>query len=582
MSWKINYIRALKVRQKKVLLGMAIFFCVTLWIGIDFFIQSRSKMSDQKNISQKKTSYFVSVRDPANALLPPSPGVIPAGTQMMIPPWVLQQYHLSPQNALYGDALNYLIYNYGKSAPSIDDKDKDDIYIPLTRYKSKDFYRSYKDDDYYDRGRDDTVMAPITALRIGTGTESSIEEGSESAESVAPGPESPSAEPDEQAETPPETPPSASEAEPTEPEVVVSNVAFTVTAPVDTTKTPPVPEILPEQDLATTYPATCDEEDNFDRSTEAIAPCVKCNGEERDFLTEVGNTVNTFVDRKNFSSVISKMCDDCSGIDINDLVEYIEDRSQSEDVPPEIMFAIMLRESNGACNATGDSGKSFGLFQLNTKNSTKLRACERNELERQSAGAQKQACVDGAYRTDSRYRQVTYPNPRRNLPGTPFNQRPNIGTGVCLNNPYCNFEEALHLLKEEKWPIGNKRVGNGRSIPKPSGKSWVEMSGEERNLWRNAIIAYNGDHYHGKAKGAMKEYGVDHDHFDDWEQKRIYFVRQYLDNPNTNNSSAQGFIHNLAYMERIAGREVRGGLAQSSICQWTKFRTQNRTLSCHR
>ena len=532
----------------------------------------------------KKPSNFVSVRDPANTMFPVAPGIVPAGTQMMIPPWILQQYHSSPQKALYGDALNFLIYNYGDSAPSISEEGEDDIYVPLTRYKSDDYYKSYSkyDDDYddsdrydyddsdrydyddSDRGSRKTVMMPVTHL--------TVEQQNQPPGNTVPLEGSPQGtqtpkETKKPHPPPPHTPPQAG-ASPLQ----NNGPVITVTKVVDKAETPNVSPRRPEPDLSTVYPATCEKPGTHEKSTEARSLCTHCSfpSQTDNFLQKVDTTVNRYTRGKKFQTIINKICETCPNVDISDLIGYIEQRTKSNNVPPEIMFAIIIKESSGQCFAEGDKNKSsdhrsIGLFQLYTKNSTKLRTCTPQELKNMNAQTQKEVCTNGQYRNNSTYNTTSWEQ-------SP-NSRPNIKQGVCLNNPYCNFEEALHLLIKEKWKTGN---GN---TPIPQGeKNWTEMTSEERNLWRNAIISYNTGSYLKKAESYMKALNVDSEYFDNWELKRMFFVRQYLDLSTPKKKSS--LIGNLAYVERITGREKPGGLAESGICQWTQFRMKHKSLSC--
>ncbi len=541
------------------------------------FLESKGEnqldLEDNVNKTEvyKKTSNFVSVRDPANTMFPVAPGIVPAGTQMMIPPWILQQYHSSPQKALYGDALNFLIYNYGDSAPSISEEGEDDIYVPLTRYKSDDYYKSYSkydddyddydDDDYddydYDRGRRETVMMPVTHLTV-------------EQRSHTPGATVPSGGAPQGTQTTQET--QATQGTQARASATQNNgPVVTVIQSVDTAQTPKVPPRRPEPDLSKVYPATCEKPDTQARNTEARALCTHCSlpSQTDNFLQEVDTTVNRYTRGKKFQNTINKICETCPNVDINDLIGYIEQRTKSNNVPPEIMFALIIKESSGQCFAEGDKTdssehRSIGLFQLFTKNSTKLRTCKPQELKSMNAQKQKEVCTNGKYRNNSTYNTTSWEQSPNN--------RPNIKKGVCLDNPYCNFEEALHLLIKEKW-----RTGNGRT-PIPKGeKSWTEMTSEERNLWRNAIISYNTGSYLKKAESYMKDLNVNSEYFDNWELKRMFFVRQYL---GLSTKKKQFLIGNLAYVERITGREKPGGLAESGICQWTQFRMKNKPLSC--
>ena len=91
--------------------------------------------------------------------------------------------------------------------------------------------------------------------------------------------------------------------------------------------------------------------------------------------------------------------------------------------------------------------------------------------------------------------------------------------GRCLNNPYCNFEESFNLLKDEKWNIVNSNE------TKPTNTDWAGMKDTERNLWRDAIIAYNGAGYLKSAEERMEKKGL-YSHLDNWEVKRMFFCQK--------------------------------------------------------
>ena len=624
-------------------------------------------------------------RNPANFI--GNPYVIPTGTQMIIPPWIMEQYLLSEQAALYGDALNFLIHNYGVSAPSASDEDEDTFYIPLTRYKKKyddyDFdYDTPEPDDYDDDDDDDdyqVVMVDVTSLtptqppppQPRTITPQPEEATTPQPEATTPQPEATTPQPEAttpqpEATTPqpgtttpptgtttpqPETTtPQPEEATTPQPEattpqpeattpqpgtttspatgtppVTYTGPTFTTTEPTDTSKSPPVPEYKPEEDLSQPYTASCEKSDEDASQTEASLPCVDCalnlrKGKTNEFLSEVGATVNHFNKGKKFSALIKKFCQSCHknyGVDIGDFMEYLERRAREKNVPPEIMLAIMLRESDGDCNAGGDGKKSLGLFQLNIKNSTCLKKCSSNSLSNVNAEQMRSVCEDGKHRDTYKHRDSD---------GICV-ARPDETSKICLNNPYCNFEESLNLLIDEKWGIGNK--GNPEKPPlmitdednpdKTKLRNWTDMSDTERTKWRNAIIAYNGA---GALKAAEKAIlaneeqmknalGMGREPFlNNWEIKRMFFIKHHLNikakfkkcdtkqYPDANTAAEveeektkckkiynpengmTNLVHNLAYVERIAGREKKGDFANSSICQWIQFRKNNENLSC--
>ena len=626
-NWKV---KSHSILKKNIFLF--VFTASFLLVASIFFGQYSFIQVDQTSI----VSSSFSDRTPAFFMGNPYDGSIPTGTQMIIPPWIMEQYLLSEQSALYSTPLNYLIYNYGVSAPSNSEESEDTYYIPLTTYKNKyDFDTDYDDsnDDRDDRSDDDpygdTVMVDITNLTLnqldeseiaippsdvtpsagavppsrvvppsdvtpstGTVSPSRVEPPSDvtpSTGAVSPsrveppsdvtpstGAVSPS-----RVEPPSDVTPSTGTIENTSPRTTIDmGPIFINKKPIDVNRAPPVPDTPLESDPSITYPVSCEQLDNDLSNTEARLPCVDCllnvgGGSTDKFLSEIDNTVKRFNKHKKFSAVIKKFCDSC-GVNIGDFLNYLERRSKEKNVPPEIMFAIMLRESNGDCNAGGDGQKSFGLFQLNTTNSTCLKQCSRPLSNSVSANEMKSACDNGNYRN-------TYRRGSSNKCTTPSSN-----SKICLNNPYCNFEESLHLLTGEKWAVGNGRK------PKPQGsKKWVEMNNEERTLWRNAIIAYNGGAALKVAEKKMKE-GLqmgEEPFLDNWEIKRMFFMKCYLLGTSSQqaqsrmervckNLGSKSVIHNLAYVESIAGRDKPGAMADSSVCKWIRFRKDNQRLSC--
>ena len=592
--------------------------------------------------------------------------ILPIGMPLVIPPWIMEQYHAGGHEAQYGDPLNFVLFNYGITALSADDEKKETYYIPLSRYTSRDFdssdrgysrrSRSSKGSSSKESIKDSTFMVDVTKIKIkkpvqGAGTTPSGKDGGSSPKTTdKPSNKKTSTAPDKgseasgsQTKTPSggttlpakdedgsplkdqdqdltgsqitedrkegSTSPSVAETEKLARDLVVtpqpqaqgqttistnnqepeptkpttSNIIFKTTDTIDLKNSPSVPEPKSNEELALNnqpqiVQATCDQADS---QTEAGSTCVDCAAgkametKTKDFLNIVQRKTQEWDKGKNFASVITEFCNKCQGmVDVGDFFSYMEQRAGESHVPKEILFAIMMRESNGNCVVKGDGDNSYGLFQLNLKNSTKLRACKRDELKDKTHSQMKKACTGGAYRKKSKYKSGNF---------EPVSQRPNIGAMICLENPYCNFEEALHLLKDEKWKsIGNKKA-DGSFHPIPKGKkSWVDLTVEERNRWRNAIIAYNGDVYHLPAKRAMKQaLGIDAN-LDNWELKRMFFIRRYLELKNKPEGwkTAEGLVHNLAYVERITGREAQGGLANSSICKWAKFRKENPKPSC--
>ncbi len=522
MNFMVSKIRKMSVKIRGYPVGI---FFITLFSLTLFHSYSEDQPLSGNPLP---TSGSPGLRAPANVpIVPINPYMIPVGTQMVIPPWVLEQYQLSQQQALYGgDILNFLIYNYGVAAPSGTSPNTDTYYIPLNVYDSVD----YSDGTSIAR---DTVMVDVTKLVVSNDS---------SGRSV-----------------------------------------LKTTESVDTRTGPDVPDPRPVRDPTKIYPVSCDATED---KTEAGAPCTDCvsarEGELTNFLAVMKNEVQRIGSGREFSTAVKKFCDTCGGVDIKDFVRYVERRAEEEKVPPEIMFGIMLRESTGECDASHRRTNCNGLFQMNMKNSTVLKPCNENNKPPQiNSSRMEEVCRDGRYRREGNYRQ-SYRGLRRDVPDVEYNN-PYPGER-CLNNPYCNFEESIHLLKGEKWSIGNRNYNNSRQlegqekISKPSGKSWGEMDYQERNRWRNAIISYNGAAYLRPAEQEMKNRGqADSASLNNWELKRMFFIRKYLDG---NSGVKADLIENLAYVERIAGRETPDGFANSSICQWTQFRKNNPNLSC--
>lgn len=502
--------KELLIKIKKGYLFLPVFLCISIvLLSFTFF---RTYSQDQRPSVEPP-----GLRVPANVrVIPVNPYVIPANTQLFIPAWALGQYQLSQQQGLYnGSVLDFLISYYGTAAPSGMDADEDTYYIPLNIYDSE-----------------EDVSTPVTAMV--DVTRLTVEEPSSSPEQLK----------------------------------------VRTIEDIDRRQAPAVPDPKPIRNLNKTYPVSCDKKEN---KTEAGAPCVECisaklsisTRQVKGFLRTVDRTVQSFGKRRGFSAAIKNFCNTC-GVDIKDFVDYAEERSEKEKVPPEIIFGIMLRESNGDCNARGPVD-SKGLLQMNERNSTALKSCTGNRPPQVSPAKMKRVCLGGKYRREGNYkRSYRSLNPR-----VPFIAYDNpYPEARCLNNPYCNFEESIHLLKGEKWYIGNRRR---HRKPNSELKSWGEMDSAERHKWRNAIIAYNGAVYVKPAERAMKRAGVSSATLDDWEKKRIFFIRQYL---RSGTQKRKNLIHNLAYVERIAGRETPDGFANSSICQWTQFRKNNPNLSC--
>ena len=560
-------------------------------------------------ISQKNIRSRLINRTPANIFM--NPYVVPVGTQMVVPPWIMQQYQSALQKKIYGNVLDYLIYNYSVSA--LDESGESTYYIPLSISSSYD-----DDDDDYDYDvspirKGDIYMVDVTKVKVTTPAPAPAPTPTPAVPApTEPPSDAPSAtssgeavEPQPPAE--PQLPAEGGGAERPVDESVDSSqtpvssetseeLQFITTEFIDPSTAPPPPSTESEPKLepvAEKPPVSCDESDV---NTEADSPCVECAGlsetEVKPFLEALETKVGDSHSKKNFPGVIRDICRSC-GVDAKNFFQYIRDRAKEEGIPSEVLFALVMRESNGNCKAGGDGGKSVGLFQLNTGNSTCLEGCKAGALEGVSEIKMRSVCEKGKY-------HEKYGKPGVDpCPGTPSSSDPKI----CLNNPYCNFEEAFHLLIDQKWGIGNNK-----ETYKPTNKKWENMKAEERNKWRNAIVAYNGIEYIQRAENSAENLmniqwqnmnvnekrrwvttfvdvskidihsdTIPRSLLDNWEFKRIFFMRQYLD---SSSETSEAVLRNLAHVESITGREVSGGFAESAICQWVQFEEENQNLSC--
>ena len=531
-------------------------------------------------------------RIPSNVFM--NPYILPVGTQMVVPPWIMQQYQSSLQRKIYGNILDYLIYNYSVSAPS--ESGESTYYIPL----SISSYDDDDDDDSYDVSpirKSEIYMVDVTKVKV-----------TSPAPTPPPTPatppvESPSGDPPA---TPPVEPPLPAEngevEKPADTPQASEEVQVTTTDLIDPSTAPPPPSPKsPKPDpLAERPPVSCEESDAH---TEADSPCVECadlNEGEMNLLSEVEGIVDSYhTAKRNFASVIEKICDTCYGVDAEEFFQYIKEKAKDKKVPAEILFALIVRESGGECGVTGDSGSSKGLFQLNTNNSTCLERCASGVLDGVTVKEMQSVCEDGKHHTENYMVPQGCGERCVRCPSLRSTNDPK----VCLNNPYCNFEEAFLLFTKDKWKSGNDvELEAAKDKGLVSGKNWAEMDPAERNRWRNAVVSYNGRGYVDPTEKLMnvtwkamtvdernqwvhlaqdpKEANVNSEKMpesllNNWELKRLFFIKKYL-----RSGRLQKMVENLAHVESITGREVSGGFAESTICQWIQFEEKNKNLSC--
>ena len=399
----------------------------------------------------------------------------------------------------------------------------------------------------------------------------------------------------------------------------------------------------------------CDEGYKPEDTTEAGTDCVQCMVQLESAITghnEIGisisdvNTFLTVVDREvasyreakgdnPYKDLMINFCDECGDATISEFTKYMRERSKDLNIPMEILMALGLRESVGMCSSgpgkdcTRNSGEvckngvpeynctearggdgSFGFYQLNLKNSCEFRVSRmcKEGWKQLSDELLKRACPKYPAYEESVISQVGCIKPSnafdlqqcREGYGGPGNKK----SGTCLNNPYCSLEEAITLLNR-KW-FGRRLANNG---PKPDRKSngkpqsWIEMSREDRDKWRNAILAYNGYHVGKDVENYIEAKKEDKTLTDDlapmqlkgWELKRQLVLTSVIYNRNRDSvikkegdrkgymRGAVNIVENLAYMERITGREKDSGMHNSGICQWVNSsyaKDPSRTPTC--
>ena len=571
--------KQIKIFKKKgnqhFLLLSFVILCLTI-VVLKHYITSQKDIKNSRQIS--------SVEEILN------PQIVPAGTPLMTPPWMQQQYlqHIAVNQALLGNRslLDFLIHNYSVAAPSSLDESEDTYYVPLLR-------SSYLDDEDSDYDEDDdysslTEYFDVTNLSLDEESDpnaptfrtkqredtqknrAQIPEAALRKKPLPAKPPAPEVEPVEQPTTSEEKAPEESNPNDLSP---IQTEESTATEPAEKLEDTPAEESenkstkeSPKKDYES---RGCHRSSQAEETTEAVSICTECSSNKTEIIRGLKKVVDTVKaqqrQKRGFGAVLKNFCSTCQPVDIEEFIQYVNDRAYTEKMPPAIFFSLMMQESNGKCDASNTSGgdNSFGLLQLNTNSagSTCLNRCSNANLSNTSSEELKNVCRNGTYRAGR--------NCKRKKDNSCINCQNSNQPLICLNNPYCNFEESLHLMKE-KWQIGNKRTS------RPTELHWLDMNSHERNLWRNAIISYNGAGYMKKAEGEMQKSGVSNT--DDWEQKRLYFIKKNWLNQSSNRQNQ--VIHNLAYVERITGREIPCGGENSIMVEWLKFIETNPSPSC--
>ena len=564
-----------------------------------------------------------------------NPHIVPAGTPLIVPPWVQQQYlqQIAINQAILGNntLLDFLIHNYSVAAPSSTDEDEDTYYVPLLR-------SSYLDDDDDDYSEDDysfSVTEYFDVTNVSLEKESNLNEPvfrtierADTQRNLVQIPESAIRtepisteatiqqefieEPVLEQDTPSEEPqtPSIKETPHLEEETSQKELDLEQDTPPEETQTPSIketphleeetsPEELSEEseELQTSDTQTksftkktkreksyesrgCSNASKEEKTTEAVASCTECHSNRENITKGLKNVVNTVVEYKGnkddgggFTAVLKNFCRTCKPVDIKNFMKYVTVQSRKSNIPPEIFFSLVMQESTGKCTASNESSweHSIGLMQMNKKNSTCLKECNSSYTPPNASDEEmREACLGKKHRRICKNYFINEKTEKRTNDCSDCQEgQSSRNPNACLNNPYCGFEEALHLMKR-KWKTGN---GTTR---KPTELNWLNMSTNQRNRWRNAIISYNRADHMLAAENEMeqsREYAIN-----DWEKKRVYFIkRNWL---NKNEADKQNIIHNIAYMERVTGREIPCGGENSIILEWLEFIENNPSPDC--
>ena len=376
------------------------------------------------------------------------------------------------------------------------------------------------------------------------------------------------------------------------------------------------------------------------------------------FLTDVNTASGLFKEddatQNRFQTFKDNFCGkSCGQADMGSFVNYVKQRSRAEGVPFEVLLGLMLKESGGRCDTGPGSGcndhnplmcngpgwgmrnptlrqqirtynqtcrakpnspidGSFGLFQLNLthpnvceyKVRRKCNISQLTDAQLQKACqsySEKPACIltknprNDSYNNDSHCQIET-------------DSKQAQEKGVCLNNPYCSFEEALDLLKR-KWRM--EHVKRKDPFPSSGKKSFKELIPGERDGWRRVIMAYNSStllegsyEFHKLPVAQNMREAVGMPALEGWELERMFLLNAAIYSPGNGSEadkkrqviqeSANGtryrfpnrtqgldMLAHLSYMEQIAGREVAGAGKNSFICQWEDFeKTNGNNLPC--
>ena len=299
------------------------------------------------------------------------------------------------------------------------------------------------------------------------------------------------------------------------------------------------------------------------------------------------------------AEMVRNFCNTCGG-HISDFITYVERRSQEENIPTEIIFGIMYKESAGDCTEKNEnqSELSIGLLQLNTKDSTNLNQCSNGIVPHVEPKHMEEACRKNNYRSGS--------------PCNPSYKSDMDRTLICLNNPYCNFEESLNSINckwltvyadrciensdnsfsEEMTEICKRRYKDG--APLMPMKSWEKMNSIERDLWRYVIAYYNTGTYVNDIEDIItnqdkvqlkKNLGLS-EKANDWYLMREYVQDLCLVFPEDHLLFEKGegyrtkMCNHFAYTDEITGNVIISVDQPNRIRDWLIYKKNNSPIQC--
>ena len=186
-------------------------------------------------------------------------------------------------------------------------------------------------------------------------------------------------------------------------------------------------------------------------------------------------------------------------------------KSEKQGVPVELMMAMMSIESVGDCTVGKDD---VGLWQIN--------------------------------------------NPQHQC--KPGFKAGTVENKDCLRKIPNNLNKSFEILKDFY------KAGNGKNL-KPPAKNWLDMSSEERNEFRRAVVGYNGgygllQHLKAAKDSNRKDLFSYKDDKSTWEEIRAFYFSHYL-RPSSYSPKKRSLTldsSNIAHVEAVLGREVKNSV----------------------